>query len=69
MWVLPNLLIKLIRISESIEFENQKKIPSSPKAEKPEKLSKYKHLGKAGSEGRLKATVAVCRRRKIEQHN
>ncbi len=48
-------------------YKLQAQIPSFPRAEKPEKLSKYKHLGKAGSEAHVEAVLAVYRRGKIEQ--
>ena len=48
-------------------YKLQAQVPSFPRAEKPEKLSKYKHLGKAGSQAHVEAILAVCRRGKIEQ--
>ena len=48
-------------------YKLQAQIPSFARVDNPEKLSKYKHLGKAGSEAHVEAVLAVYRRGKIEQ--
>lgn len=40
--------------------------PLWPKATKPEELTKYRHLGKTGSDLHIEATFAIARRRKID---
>ncbi len=48
-------------------YKLQAQVPSFARADNSEKLSKYKHLGKAGSEAHVEAVLAVYRRGKIEQ--